>query len=97
MVELRTFGGLSIEANSAPPTGAAAQRLALCSRARRGSAVGLDRQPAERPQLNHADPFDAGLTTVSRRRPNMALGNGPGKPDPRSWPRRETNQVSSYD
>src|SRR3989442_10307597 len=29
MVELRTFGGLSIEANSAPPTGAAAQRKTL--------------------------------------------------------------------
>src|SRR5882724_5151431 len=29
MVELRTFGGLSIEANGAPPTGAAAQRKTL--------------------------------------------------------------------
>src|SRR5437667_3689977 len=41
MVELRTFGGLSIEANSAPPTGAAAQRktlalLALLARHPRG-------------------------------------------------------------
>ena len=41
MVELRTFGGLSIEANGAPPTGAAAQRktlalLALLARHPRG-------------------------------------------------------------
>ena len=41
MLELRTFGGLSIEANGAPPTGAAAQRktlalLALLARHPRG-------------------------------------------------------------
>src|SRR5438093_5222251 len=41
MVELRTFGGLSLEANGAPPTGAAAQRktlalLALLARHPRG-------------------------------------------------------------
>src|SRR5438093_7047360 len=41
MVELRTFGGLSIEADGAPPTGAAAQRktlalLALLARHPRG-------------------------------------------------------------
>ena len=41
MVELRTFGGLSIEANGAPPMGAAAQRktlalLALLARHPRG-------------------------------------------------------------
>ena len=29
MVELRTFGGLSLEANGAPPPGAAAQRKTL--------------------------------------------------------------------
>ena len=32
------------------------ERLALGRRARGGSAVGLDGQPAERPQLDHADP-----------------------------------------
>src|SRR2546428_11202921 len=45
MVALRTFGGLSIEANGAPPTGAAAQRqtlalLALLARHPRGLSRG---------------------------------------------------------